>query len=79
MAQFHIHGFGETYRFNRNGKFGGILLYIHDDVPSKFTENNIIIEGFFVEINLRKKKWLLCYSYDTKKSLIYNHWNEIVS
>ena len=66
MTQFHIHGFGETYRFNRNGKFSGILLYIHDDVPSKFTENNIIIEGFFVEINLRKKKWLLCYSYDTK-------------
>ena len=27
-AQFHIHGFGEPYRFDRNGKGGGILLYI---------------------------------------------------
>ena len=32
-AQFHIHGFGEPYRFDRNGKAGGILLYIHDDIP----------------------------------------------
>ena len=27
-AQFHIHGFGESYRFDKNGKGGGILLYI---------------------------------------------------
>ena len=32
-ALFHIHGFGEPYRFDRNGKGGGILLYIRDDIP----------------------------------------------
>ena len=31
------------------------------------------IEGFFVTINLRKNKWLLCCSYNPKKSLIANH------
>ena len=34
-------------------------------------------EGLFVEINLRKNKWLLCCSYDPKNSLISNHLKEI--
>ena len=34
------------------------------------------IEGFFVEINLRKR-WLLCCSYNPKKPLISEHFNEI--
>ena len=76
-AQFHIHGFGEPYRFDRNGKGGGILLYIRDDIPSKLIESKMTIEGLFVEINLRKKKWLLCCSYNPKKSLISNHLKEI--
>ena len=76
-AQFHIQGFGEPYRFDRNGKGGGILLYIRDDIPSKLIESKMTIEGLFVEINLRKKKWLLCCSYNPKKSLISNHLKEI--
>ena len=54
-TQFHIHGFGEPYRFDRNGKGGGILLYICDDIPSKLTESKMTIEGSLVEINLRKR------------------------
>ena len=65
-AHLHIPSFGEPYRFNRNGKGGGILSHIRDGVPSKLTESNMIIEGFFVEINLRKKKWILCCSYNPK-------------
>ena len=76
-AQFHIYGFGETFRFDRNEKGGGILLYIRDDIPSKLIESKMIIEGLFAEINLRKKKWLLCCSYNPKKSLISNHLKEI--
>ena len=67
-AQFYIHGFGEPYRFDRNGKGGEILLYMHDDIPPKLIESKVTIEGLFVEINLRKKKWLLCF---------YNHLKEI--
>ena len=33
------------------------------------------IEGFFVEIRLRKKIWLLCSSYNPKKNLIANRLN----
>ena len=51
--QFHIHGFSEPYRFDKNGNGGGILLYIREDIPSKLILTKMTIEGFFVEINLR--------------------------
>ena len=54
-GQFHIHGFSEPYRFDRNGNGGGILLYIREDIPSKLILTKMTIEGFFVEISLRKK------------------------
>ena len=54
-GQFHIHGFSEPYRFDRNSNGGGILLYIREDIPSKLILTKMTIGGFFVEINLRKK------------------------
>ena len=53
---FHVHGFSESDRFDRNGNGGGILLYIHEDIPSKLILTKMTIEVLFVEINLRKKK-----------------------
>ena len=76
-ARFHVHGFREPYRTDRKGKRGRILLYIRDDIPSKLMESKMTIAGLFVEINLRKKKWLLCCSYNPTKSLISNHLKEI--
>ena len=61
-GQFHIHGFSEPYRFDRNSSGGGILLYICKDIPSKLILTKMTIERFSVEINLRKKKLLLCCS-----------------
>ena len=37
----------------------------------KFSLENF--EGFFVEINLRRKKWLLCCSYNPHKNKISSH------
>ena len=54
-GQFRIHGFPESYRFYINGSVGGILLYIREDILSKLILTKMTIEGFFVEINLRKK------------------------
>ena len=54
-GQFHIHGFFEPYRFDRNGNGGGILLYICEDIPLKLILTKMTIEGFFVEISLEKK------------------------
>ena len=36
------------------------------------------MKGFFVEIRLSKKAWLLCSSYNPKKNLIANHLNCII-
>ena len=76
-GQFHIYGFCEPYRFDRNGNGGGIHLYIREDIPSKLILTKMTIEGFFVEISLRKKEWVLCSSYNPKTSLISKHLNEI--
>ena len=59
LAQFCVEGYSTPYRLNRTCKGGGLLLYVRDDIPSKqiklkFIENEAF-EGFFVEINLRKK------------------------
>ena len=35
-----------------------ILLYIREEFPSKLIDTKITVEGFFVEVNLRKKSGL---------------------
>ena len=56
---------------NRNG--GGILLYIREDIPSKLLTIEHIIEAFFIEINLREKRWLISCTYNPNEALIANH------
>ena len=74
-AQFHLEGYATPYRLGRNANGGGILLYIREDIPSKLLNTDLSIEGFFVEIRLRKKKLLLCSSYNPKKNSIANDLN----
>ena len=56
--QFNIEGY-YTFRLDRNEYGGGILLYVRDDIQS-----------FFIELNLRKEKWLLCCTYYPNCSFI---------
>ena len=73
-SQFLINGFSTPYRFDRNARGGGIFLYIREDIPSRLLSSETSpIEGFFVELNLRNKKWLICCSYNPKKALISDH------
>ena len=76
-AQFLIKGFSAHYRFDRNSvveikKDGDLLVYVREDIPSKILtySSNCDIETLLVEINLRKRKWLLNSSYNPKKSQI---------
>ena len=54
------------YRFDRIRLGGGIIVYVRDDIPSKqltrhkFPEDR---EGIFIEVNLRKTKWLISGAY----------------
>ena len=65
-GSFEIPGFKEPFRKDRNKHGGGIMVFVREDIPSrelttvKFREN---IEGLFIEINLRKSKWLLFATY----------------
>ena len=67
-GQFHIHGFSEPYRFDRNSSGGGIVLYIREDISSKLILTKMTVEGFFVEINFRKKKGGFFAAYITQKT-----------
>ena len=63
-SQFLISGFQPPYREDRNEKGGGLLLYVREHIPSKKLNINFYpkIEAFAIEINLKKKKWLLISS-----------------
>ena len=73
--QFMINGFIAPFRLDLNGKGGGVILYIREDIRSRLVSAEFDqVEGFFVEINLRNKKKLLrCCSYNPKKDLITKH------
>ena len=75
-AQFQIEGY-TTYRLDGNAIGGGILLYIRKDIPSTLLNSDMSIESFSIEINIRKKKWLLVCTYSPNKNLISNHLKEI--
>ena len=77
-GQFQIHGYSEPYRLDRNGNGGGILVFIREDIPTKLIDSQMKIEGFFIELNLRRKKWLLCCFYNPKYSQISHHFKEIL-
>ena len=75
-GEFIIPGYTESYRMNRNCHGSGILIYIRSNIPSKEIPNSRLSspsEGFLVEIDLRKKKWLISSSYIPNKTLIQNN------
>ena len=74
-VQFLLQDFCMLYRLHRNRNGGGIMLYIIEHIPSWFTKRKVRnnVEYFFVEINLRKKKLLLCCSYNNHKKSILNY------
>ena len=74
--QFCFPGFSKPFRLDRTCNGGGILLFIREDIPSKLIKTKFLLEnfeGFFIEINLRRKKWLLCCSYNSHKNKISSH------
>ena len=75
-AQFSIKGYS-LYRRDRNAYGGGIILYVKDDIPSKILSISPHSENFYIEINMRKKKWLIGCIYNPNLSLISSQLEEI--
>ena len=70
-SQFFLDGFGTPFRLNRNRNGGGIMFSIRNDIVVSTDDRPI--ESFYVELNFRKKKWLLNSSYNPKHSSIESH------
>ena len=80
LEQFLISGFAKPLRLDRNSKGGGIMLFIRDNIPFRLLKPGNLpsnTEAFFIEINLRKKKWLMCCGYNPNKSLINKFTHDI--
>ena len=70
-GQFLIKGYSKPYIIDRNCHERGIMLYERADIPSKLrSTESLPMEDFYVDINLQKKKWLLCCSYNPNKNAI---------
>ena len=77
-TQFLIEGFTATYKLDRNVSGGGILVYIREDIPYKSIATDFSYrEGFFLELNLRKKKWVLRCFYNPHNNFIETHMHSI--
>ena len=62
-------GFQVPFREDRDDKGGGLLLYVKEDIPCKIIPVNFMpkIEAIVLEINLKKRKWLLLGIYNPHK------------
>ena len=71
-GQFVIKDYNTPFWLDRNQNGRGLLLYVCEDIPCKILKEYTPekpIENFFVEINLRSRKWLLSCSYNPKTNL----------
>ena len=76
-TQFLIEGFTAPYRLDQNGLSVGILVYNREVIPSELIPSDFSNrEGFFLELNLRKKKWVLC-SYNPQSNFSETHMDSI--
>ena len=64
VDRFILEGFSEPFRIDRNKN--GILLFVREDLRSRLSSiEKAPIESFFIELNLRKKNWIVNCSYST--------------
>ena len=65
--QFVIPGHSTPHKVDRNCHDRGI--FVREDIPAKrLSVENSPIVGFYNELNLRKKNWLLFLSYNPHRS-----------
>ena len=80
VSEFNVEGFSTPFRLDRDKNDGGIILYIRSYIIASkltsFTFPNGIV-AFFIEINLKGNKWLICFSYDPNRIFVSNHLDHI--
>ena len=61
-CQFHIPGFKNPYRLDVTSNSGGLLVYVNEQIISRELKNLTLpkdIQAIQIELNFRKRKWLL--------------------
>ena len=61
-SQFMIPGYKTSYRLDVSAHSGGLLVYVNEQIMSKELAGIAVphdIQAKFIELNLRKTKWLL--------------------
>ena len=79
-GQFMIDGYKKPIRLDRNRFGGGILFFLRDDLPCKELPSHNLpndVEGIFIEITIRKLKWLIVGGYNPHKETISYFLNHI--
>ena len=77
---FDIPGYKRPFRRDRDIHGGGIMVFIGEDIPSRKSNMfkiSIDIEGLFIEINLRKSKWLLLATYKSPSLSKHDYFNHV--
>ena len=77
--QFFIQGYSIVYRMDRNDKGREIMLFVNDDIITLCLEwysFPVGFETFCIELNFRKKKWLIFCNYNPHNRFIKDHLNK---
>ena len=69
-----IKGYSTPFRVDEDSQGVEIMLFVREDIPSKLlTIEPSPAERFYAEINVRKRKWLLCCSCKPNKNNVNMH------
>ena len=77
-GQFCMEGFSPPFRLDRNVNGGGILIYVREDIICRKLKDHTPlnnVEGIFLELNLKRFKWLMFDGYNPSKGNIDNFVN----
>ena len=70
LSQFQIEGYCSPFRLDRNSHGGGIMIFSPDYLPCKKVDSYSLpadVEGMFIEMTVRKTKWLVMSGYNPRK------------
>ena len=80
LSQFMIDGFSMPYHCDGNAHGSGILVNFRNNITAKLLKLENLpsdVKANFIEVNIKNKKWLLCCTYNSNKSLIENHLRQL--
>ena len=73
VSHFKIDVFNTSSRVDEDQTGVGIVLHVREDLPAKLLSIDITNKNCFVELNLKRTKWLINYSFNPIGSNILSH------